>query len=242
MIDIRWVWALLDTPTADADRSGTFWATVTRSRLSPPFGRHGEFVTLEPERGDAWLALQRIENGDGGIHLDLDVDVPVAEAAAEALRLGAEELTRRDGVVILRSPAGFVFCLTTWANTGSATRQERRDQPDLLDQVCIDIPADLYAREVDFWETLTGWPKRPGSLPEFVSLTRPDGIPLRFLLQRLGKPTGTASAHLDLATLDRDATREAHVAAGARVVSAHEFWTVMQDPVGRTYCLTDRSP
>ena len=65
---------------------------------------------------------------------------------------------------------------------------------------------------------------------------------MRFLLQRLGEPTGTARAHLDVATLDRTATREAHVAAGARVVSDHEFWTVMRDPVGRTYCLTDRRP
>lgn len=241
MIDIRWVWALLDTPTADADRSGAFWATVARSRLSPPFGKHGEFVTLLPESGDAWLALQRVDDG-GGIHLDLDVDVPVAEAAAEALRVGAEELTRRDGVVVLRSPAGLVFCLTTWANTGSATRQERRDQPDLLDQVCLDIPSGDYAREVDFWETLTGWPKRPGSLPEFVSLTRPDGIPLRFLLQRLGEADGTARAHLDFATTDRPRTREAHVAAGAEVVSEHDFWTVMHDPAKRTYCLTDRRP
>ena len=128
MIDIRWVWALLDTPTADADRSAPFWATVTRSRLSPPFGRHGEFATLLPESGDAWLALQRVDDG-GGIHLDLDVDVPVAEAAAEATRLGAEELTRRDGVVVLRSPAGLVFCLTTWANTGSAMTWSRVPRP-----------------------------------------------------------------------------------------------------------------
>lgn len=241
MIDIRWVWALLDTPTADADRSGAFWATVTRSHLSPPFGKHGEFATLLPGSGDAWLALQRVGDG-GGIHLDLDVVVPVPEAAAEATRLGAAELTRRDDVAVMRSPAGFVFCLTSWANAGSPTTQERGDQSDLLDQVCLDIPSDDYAREVDFWETLTGWPKRPGSLPEFVSLTRPDGIPLRFLLQRLGEATGTARAHLDFATTDRPGTRGAHVAAGADVVSDEQFWTVMHDPVGRTYCLTDRRP
>lgn len=241
MIDIRWVWAFLDTPTALADRSETFWATVTRARPSPPRGEHGEFATLLPERGNSWLKLQRVGD-DGGVHVDLDVDVPLTEAAAEAVRLGAAELTRRDDVVVMSSPAGFVFCLTSWTNAGSASTQERGEQPDLLDQVCLDIPGGDYAREVDFWETLTGWPKRPGSLPEFVSLTRPDGIPVRFLLQRLGEPTGTARAHLDVATVDRTATREAHVAAGAQVVSDHEFWTVMRDPVGRTYCLTDRRP
>ncbi|KGN42924.1 hypothetical protein N801_04835 [Knoellia aerolata DSM 18566] len=240
-MDIRWVWAFLDTPTPDAEQSWAFWATVTRSRLSEPRGERREFATLLPERGDAWVKVQRVLEG-GGVHVDLDVEVPLPEAAAEATRLGAVEVARHDEVVVLRSPGGMTFCLTSWANAGSALQQVREGQPDLLDQVCLDVPSGSFAREVAFWETLTGWPKRPGSLPEFVSLTRPDGIPVRFLLQRLGEPTGTVSAHVDLAARDRGATREAHVAAGAEVVSEHEFWTVMHDPVGRTYCLTDRRP
>lgn len=258
MIDIRWVRALLRAAPAGADRSDAFWTSVTRSRLSPPCGPQGRFPTLLPERGDAWLALEHVgvgvgddgghggDGGDGGggggVRVDLDVDVPLPEAAAEATRLGALEVGRREHAVVLQSPAGMVFGLTSWTEAGSAAHQDRADQPDLLDQVCLDIPSDHYAREVDFWETLTGWPKRPGSLPEFVSLTRPDGIPLRFLLQRLGEPSSTARAHLDFSTLDRSASRAAHVAVGAQVVSDHEFWTVMRDPAGRTYCLTDRSP
>jgi hypothetical protein len=241
MIDIRWVWASLDTPAPDADRSQEFWAAVTRSRPSPPRGERGEFATLVPGRGAPWVSLQRVDEG-GGVHLDLDVHVPLTEAAAEATRLGATEIRRRDDVVDMRSPGGMAFCLTSWVDAGSATQQVRDGQPDLLDQVCLDIPSDGYAREVDFWETLTGWPKRPGSLPEFVSLTRPDGIPVRLLLQRLDDPAGAVRAHLDLATTDRSASRRAHEAAGAEVVSEHDFWTVMRDPVGRVYCLTDRRP
>lgn len=241
MIDIRWVRASLDTPTTDADRSQEFWAAITRSRVSEPRGEHGELATLVPERGDAWIALQQVVEG-GGVHLDLDVDIPLPEAAAEATRLGATQISRRDDVVVMHSPGGMVFCLTSWARAGSATMQVRDGQPDLLDQVCLDISSHAYSREVDFWETLTGWPKRPGSLPEFVSLTRPDGIPVRLLLQRLDEPTVTVRAHLDLATTDRAATREVHEAAGAEVVSEHDFWTVMRDPAGRVYCLTDRRP
>ena len=241
MIDIRWVWTFLDTPEADGDRSWDFWAGVTRSRLAPPRGPHDEFSTLLPRRGHAWVKLQKVVEG-GGVHVDLDVDVPLPDAAGEATRLGASEVSAHEDFVVMRSPGGFTFCLTSWRNAGSATTQVREGEPDLLDQVCLDIPADEFAREVDFWETLTGWPKRPGSLPEFVSLTRPDGIPVRFLLQRLEEPTGTVRAHLDLATRDREASRDAHVAAGARVVSEQEHWTVMHDPVGRTYCLTDRRP
>ncbi|WP_404380740.1 VOC family protein [Knoellia locipacati] len=241
MIDIRWVWTFLDTPAPDGDRSWDFWAEVTRSHLTPPRGERGEFSTLLPEQGDAWVKLQEVVEG-GGVHVDLDVDVPLREAAEEAARLGASEVAAHEGFVVMRSPGGFTFCLTSWSNAGSATTQVREGEPDLLDQVCLDIPADGYSREVDFWETLTGWPKRPGSLPEFVSLTRPDGIPVRFLLQRLDEPTGTARGHVDFACHDREASREAHLTAGATVVSEHEFWTVMRDPVGRLYCLTHRRP
>ena len=61
-------------------------------------------------------------------------------------------------------------------------------------------------------------------------------------MQRLGEATGTARGHLDVATTDRAASRAAHVAAGAEVVSDERFWTVLHDPVGRTCCLTDRRP
>lgn len=241
MIDVRWVWIFVDTVEADADSSWAFWAEVTRSSVAERRGERGEFSTLVPHRGDPWVKLQRVGEG-GGVHLDLDVDQPLPVAAAEAVRLGATEVRRDDDVVVMRSPAGFTFCLTSWRGDGSATAQVRDGEPDLLDQVCIDVPSGEYAREVDFWETLTGWPKRPGSLPEFVSLARPDGIPVRFLLQRLGEESGTARGHLDLACRERAASRDAHVAAGAEVVSEQAHWTVMLDPVGRTYCLTDRTP
>ena len=241
MIGVSWVWAFLDTPTSDADASEAFWQRVTRTTTSARRGARDEFATLLPRHGDPWVKLQRVLEG-GGVHLDLDVEVPLDEASAEAVRLGATEVHRERDVIVMRSPAGFTFCLTSWRNAGSAMSQVRGGEPDLLDQVCLDIPAEAYAREVDFWESLTSWPTRPGSLPEFVSLTRPDGIPVRVLLQRLGKSTGTARAHVDFACHDRAATRDAHLAAGARVVAEHEFWTVMLDPVGRTYCLTHRTP
>ena len=56
-------------------------------------------------------------------------------------------------------------------------------------------------RELAFWAALTGWEVRQGSVPGFTSLRRPDGIPVRLLLQRLGEATGTARAHVDFACL-----------------------------------------
>lgn len=241
MIDVKWMWAFLDTIEGDAETSEAFWHSVTRTQLSQPRGEHGEFATLLPQGGDAWVKLQRVQVG-GGVHLDLDVDGDLGTAALEASALGAIEITRQDDVIVMRSPGGFTFCLTSWTGAGSPAHQVREGEPDLLDQVCLDVPSDLYAAELDFWERLTGWPRRSGSLPEFTSLTRPDGIPLRLLFQRLGEATGTVSGHVDFACLDREASRATHLSAGAVVVSEHEFWTVLRDPVGRIYCLTHRTP
>jgi hypothetical protein len=49
-------------------------------------------------------------------------------------------------------------------------------------------------------------------------------------------------AHADLACADRAASVARHLATGARVVEVRDGWTVMTDPVGRVYCLTDRRP
>lgn len=241
MIDVRWMWAFLDTVEADADRSWEFWRDVTRTRLSSRRGERNEFATLLPRHGYAWVKVQRVVEG-GGVHLDLDVDQPLPEAAEEATRMGATEVTRLGDVVVMRSPGGFTFCLTSWSNAGSPTTQVREDQPDLLDQVCLDVPSNLYTAELEFWEQLTGWRRRAGTLPEFTSLTRPDGIPVRLLFQRLGEATGTVRGHIDFACHEREASRATHVAAGATVLSEHDFWTVMSDPVGRVYCLTHRTP
>lgn len=241
MVDVRWMWVLVDTLESVADRSEAFWSAVTRTQPAARQGARDEFATLRPRHGDAWVALQRVIEG-GGAHVDLAVQGSLTEASAEAVSIGATEVSREDGLIVMHSPGGLSFCFLSWTEAGSPSKQVRDGEPDLLDQLCIDIPSESYDAEVDFWERLTGWQRRVGTLREFTSLTRPDGIPVRVLLQRLGEATGPARAHVDFACHDRAASRDAHVAAGATVVSEHDFWTVMRDPVGRTYCLTHRAP
>ena len=77
---------------------------------------------------------------------------------------------------------------------------------------------------------------------EFHSLVRPCGMPIRLLLQRLGETRGRVRAHLDIATTDRVAETERHRALGAGVQRERELWTVLTDPSGAAYCLTDRDP
>ncbi len=239
MIDVRWAWVFLDTPRRDAPRSWAFWSGVTGWPLSATRGERDEFATLLPARGDAWLKVQAVDDGPGGIHLDLDVD-DVDAAASEAERLGARRIgTIGEAVVILRSPGGLTFCLTTWHG---AAEQVRDGATELLDQVSLDCPDDVHDAEVSFWTALTGWAWADVDEPELSVLRRPAGIPFRLLFQRLGEPTGAVRAHADLACADRASSLTGHLAAGARVVEVCSGWTVMADPVGRVYCLTDRQP
>lgn len=239
MIDVRWMWLFLDTPRADAPRSWAFWSEVTGWPVSPTRGDVDEFATLVPPRGDPWLKVQAVADGPGGIHLDLDVD-DVAAAAVEAERLGASRIGAiGDVVVILRSPGGLAFCLTPWK--GGAV-QVRDGATELVDQVCLDCPDDVHDAEGAFWLALTGWTWVDVDEPELSVLRRPAGIPFRLLVQRLGEPAGAVRAHADLACTDRARSTERHLAAGARVVQLRAGWTVMADPVGRIYCLTDRHP
>ena len=106
----------------------------------------------------------------------------------------------------------------------------------------LDLPAAAHDAEVAFWCALTGWEHVASPLAEFGYLRRPPGLPLRLLLQRLGEPAGPVRGHVDLACVDRAASRERHIALGADVVAEHDFWTVLRDPGGMPYCLTHRSP
>jgi hypothetical protein len=235
-MQIRWMYVFLDTPTPDAAQSWAYWAAVTGSTLSPVRGERGQFATLVPARGDAWLKVQAVDQGPGGVHLDLDTDDRAA-LATRALGLGATVQATYHDVVVLRSPAGIVFCATV-GETGSADRQVGA----LADQACLDIPPAQFVAEVVFWRDLTGWvASEISDADEFVSLRRPVDMPVRVLLQRRDDDT-PASAHVDFATQDRAAETERHVRAGAVVVSVNAQWTVMRDPVGRIYCLTDRDP
>lgn len=243
---IRWLTAFLDLPASSFERDVAFWQTVTGTRLSAPRGRHDEFATLLPPTGDAFVKVQRIDDGAARLHLDLHVD-DVAEAAARAAALGATVVAEHS-YVVMRSPGGFVFCFVSHRSNGE--RPVPVEVPgggarSLVDQVCVDVPADLFDAEAAFWTTLTGWEHRATGRPELEVLVRPTGMPLRILLQRLGTddPGDAARAHLDLACGEgRDVVTAWHRALGAEEVRRESRWTTLRDPAGLAYCLTARDP
>lgn len=238
---IRWSYAFIDRPAGDFDAACAFWTAATGTTLSARRGPRGEFATLLPAAGDATTKIQAVGDA-GGAHIDLSTE-DVAGLAARAVGLGATTVADHGGFVVLRSPAGQLFCSVPWH--GEATLPPPATGPDgataVLDTICVDVAADHYDAEVAFWTALTGWRSRPAMFPEFHVIGPGAGVPLRILVQRLHDARRT-SAHLDLACSDRGPVRERHEALGATFVADVEGWTIMRDPAGGVYCLIPRPP
>jgi len=245
-VRLRWLTIFLDFP-ADAFEVGTaFWREVTGSGLSAFRGTSGEFATLLPPTGDAYLRVQRVAAGSGGCHLDLHVDGSLSDAADSAVALGAAIRHAEDGLIIADSPGGFTFCLVGWHGESVVPSAVLLGDAGTsrADQLCLDIPRPDFDRECFFWSELAGYELRTGSRPEFAYLVRPEGIPVRLLLQCRdhAAPGDRVTGHVDLACADRQRLTVPHTAAGARVVSVFRDWIVLADPAGREYCLTARDP
>ena len=249
-----WLTVFLDFPPDAFGAEVAFWRKVTGCSLSPPSGAAGEFATLLPPSGDAYLRVQRVLGGGGGCHLDLHVDTasePLAEAADRAVALGAR-VRRRDGdargdrLIIADSPGGFTFCLVEWHGESVAPAPLAIDGggSSRVDTLCLDVPPAVFERECSFWAELTGWEPRDAAVPGFRDLRRPAGMPARLLFQRLDSaaPGQRVRSHLDFGCTDPAREVSRHVGLGARVADTFPHWTVLTDPAGREYCLVARDP
>lgn len=241
---IVWLTAFLDFPETTFTTGSSFWEAITNSTLSVPRGVANEFATLIPERGDAYLRLQRVHQGLANCHLDLHAD-NVELTASEALQLGASLIHQSPGLFILNSPGGLTFCVVE--------HHGQRDRPapsvwpgghrSIVDQMCIDIPPNAFLEECGFWSKLTKWERRAGARPEFEYLVRPKSIALRLLLQRVDdESTERCRAHLDLACDDVSSEKRRHEELGALAVRVTTNWTTLEDPAGLAYCITRRNP
>lgn len=237
-----WLTAFLDLAPADVDAGVDHWRRVTGYDLSPWRGVDGEFASLLPPDADDHLRVQRLGSGPSRLHLDVHVADPRA-AARNAEQAGASVVAEL-GYVVLVSPGGMPFCFVSHpASRPAAPATWPGGVSSVVDQVCLDIPSSAYDDECAFWQRVTGWELRVSPThEEFRRLIRPKGQPLQLLLQRLGEREGRVRAHLDLATSDRAAETRRHVDLGAEVLDVRQGWTVLADPAGSPYCLTDRTP
>jgi len=221
-VNPTWLTAFIDLPPTAYDAGVAFWEGVTGYSVSPSRGERGEFATLVPPEGDAFLRVQRVADGPGGVHLDVH-------------RPGQPFEVRR-------SPGGFAYCEVS---EPLSVRPPAATWPgghrSLVDQVCLDIAPTAYERECAFWRDLTGLELRQSAyFEEFRTLVRPAGQPLRLLLQRVGDDRPRVTAHLDVYTTDREAETRRHEALGATVLREHVHFTVLSDPTGSAYCITPR--
>ena len=239
---VTWLAAFLDFPAEDYATGVAFWSQVTGHTVSASRGRDGEFASLVPPDGDVYLKVQRIGGGRAGVHVDLTVADP-RTAANEAVALGATELAD-EGHVVLRSPGGLVFCLVPGAQHQRATPMRwSGGHLSSVYQVCLDLPAAQYDVEASFWLDMFGAQREVlRARPEFAWVRHPRQLALDVLLQATDEAAGEVRAHLDLGSTDRAAEVIRHLELGASELGKEEFWTVMRDPVGLIYCITDRNP
>jgi hypothetical protein len=246
----EWLDAFVDVPPESAAAFREFWSQVTGWPESTARGDRGQFRSLLPPEGRAYLRVQELA-GSPRLHLDL-VSTDRPADAQRLIGLGASRVDSVDGVEILASPAGQVFCLV----------QDDEPRPDLEPQalahrwpgghrsrptqLVLDIPPAAFDAEVAFWVGATGWTTTGTSFPEYTfvqpaSSARP--VPLRLLLQRLARPEDRLGAHLDLGCTDIPAEVSRVLALGAIDEGRVETWHVLRDPVlGLPFCVTDQTP
>jgi hypothetical protein len=249
-----WLTVFLDFPADGLTAGAAFWRDVTGYELSSFRGPAGEFATLLPPSGDAYLRVQGLLSGVGGCHLDLHVDSAegtLDEAADRAVALGATVRHREaDELIVVDSPGGFTFCLVPWDGehvvppplaVGGADGAAALSRVDTL---CLDVPPGEFEREREFWAALTGGEASPAPVPGYAYVDGPAGMPVRLLLQRLddAAPGQRVRAHVDIGRTDVAGEVARHVGLGARVTGTFPYWTVLVDPAGREYCVVARGP
>lgn len=240
---VRWMHAFIDVGADAVETTCAFWAAVTGWPVGAPWPGNPEFHSLEPPTGSAYLHVQRIE-GPPRVHLDLmsgDVDADTdAHVAA-----GATAVEQYRWWQVMASPGGLPYCLVAERHARTRPRASRWPQRhrSRVAQVCVDIPADRFDREVAFWRSVTGWPSVGSHRPEYDRLRPPAECPMFFLLQRLGPgETGPVRVHLDIGTDDVAAEIDRVRALGAELHDATHPWAVFTDPAGLPFCVTPRPP
>ena len=227
----EWIQVFLDTPADAYEEAVAFWSAVTGWTPSERRGEEGQFLTLLPPAGAAYVKLQAVD-GPAGVHLDLDsADRPAT--VARARDLGATAAWRYHDVEVVRSPGGLVFCHTLLDGEPTLVR----DGSTVLDQVCLDVPAVHWESEVAFWSELTGRGRRSAASPSSSGWSRTGGCGSSS--SGSTSPTGRSARTPTSPRPIVRPTPPVHVGLGAGVVSVNAFWTVLTR-TGRPGLLPDR--
>lgn len=243
------VHVFIDVPKDLVADTLTFWTGLTGWPAGSAWPGHPEFRSLEPAGCVCWLHVQAVED-EPRVHVDLIADDVDAEAA-RLVSSGAALVRRTRDWTTLQSPGGLPFCLAS--EPKHVARPEPASWPSghrcRVRQVCLNIPADWWEPETEFWQDATGWrlatTAGQSGRPEYRWLRPPAG-PQQLLLQRLDEPSGSVRAHLDVATDDipAEVRRVRELGADQRASDARHDgrWVVLRDPAGLPFCITPQPP
>ncbi len=111
---------LIDAPPATHEATRAFWGGVTGT--TPDVGDDPAYANVGTLGGGIKLETQRLgSDGDAArVHLDVEADDVEAEVA-RLEGLGATVVERKDTWVVLRDPAGLLFCvIPVWTDDFAA--------------------------------------------------------------------------------------------------------------------------
>jgi len=99
---------VIDVAPADHDAEVAFWAAATGKSLNH-FEKYPEYHGTDLS-GHVGLLMQRLEDGESRVHLDIhtsDLEAEVKRLEA----LGAQRVAQHHRWQVMRDPAGLVFCV-----------------------------------------------------------------------------------------------------------------------------------
>lgn len=231
-----WLTVFLDFPAAEFGAGTRFWAAATGYEMSAARGEQGEFATLVPPCGDPFLKVQMLGEGPTRLHLDLHVADPFA--AAEAAEAAGAELVEESphGYFVLRSPAGFTFCLV--AHPGSEVPLPV-DWPaghrSRVSRFCLDVPRKWYRAEVAFFQELLAGRWFGVEQPE-TALRPAHGWAVGVRLQP-AELFGEVTSHLHIVTDDLVAEVALLESLGARGRAVRTGKAILEAPGGTALCV-----
>ncbi|MDT4939468.1 MAG: hypothetical protein QOG80_3139 [Pseudonocardiales bacterium] len=100
---------VIDAPSDTHDRTRDFWTAALAAQ--PRRGtKYPEYHVLEQAATTGTVMVQDVGAAVARVHLDIETDDIEAEVS-RLLAVGAAEVERHDGWVVLRDPAGLLFCV-----------------------------------------------------------------------------------------------------------------------------------
>jgi glyoxalase superfamily protein len=111
---------VIDVPSSAVAATASFWSAAVLGRARQ-LDDGPEFTAIDDAASLPYLGVQDIGTTPARLHLDIETDDIEAEVA-RLVALGATEVARPQSWVVLRDPAGLLFCVVNIESPDFAER------------------------------------------------------------------------------------------------------------------------